>query len=48
MGLLINTRTIFADTVRVYDYISKMPMCQAKYNSGGSSLMWVPKDVSRM
>ena len=38
----------FADTVRVYDYVSKTPMCQAKYNSGGSSLIWVPKDVSRM
>ena len=35
-----------ADTVRVYDYVSKTPMCQAKYNSGGSSLLWVPKDVS--
>lgn len=32
-------------TVRVYDYLSKTPMCQAKYNSGGSSLLWPPKVV---
>lgn len=38
----------FTDTVRVYDYLSKTPMCQAKYNSGGSSLLWVPKEVSLM
>lgn len=36
----------FTDTVRVYDYLSKTPMCQAKYNSGGSSLLWVPKEVT--
>lgn len=36
------------DTVRVYDYVSKTPMCQAKYNSGGSSLLWIPKEVRRM
>jgi len=38
----------FTDTVRVYDYLSKTPMCQAKYNSGGSSLLWVPREVSLM
>ena len=38
--------SMFSDTVRVYDYLSKTPMCQAKYNSGGSSLLWVPKEVS--
>ncbi|XP_068733143.1 cilia- and flagella-associated protein 44-like isoform X1 [Montipora capricornis] len=32
-------------TVRVYDYVSKTPMCRAKYNAGGSSLLWVPKKI---
>ncbi|XP_067037270.1 cilia- and flagella-associated protein 44-like isoform X2 [Acropora muricata] len=32
-------------TVRVYDYVSKKPMCQSKYNAGGSSLLWLPKKV---
>ena len=35
----------FPDTVRVYDYVSKKPMCQSKYNAGGSSLLWLPKKV---
>ncbi|XP_048588414.1 cilia- and flagella-associated protein 44-like isoform X2 [Nematostella vectensis] len=32
-------------TVRVYDYLSKKQMCQSRYSTGGTSLLWVPKSV---
>ncbi|XP_070551975.1 cilia- and flagella-associated protein 44-like isoform X2 [Ptychodera flava] len=32
-------------SVRVYDYMSKTPLCQMKFNSGGSVLTWVPQII---
>ncbi|XP_071957578.1 cilia- and flagella-associated protein 44-like isoform X2 [Antedon mediterranea] len=29
-------------TVRVYDYSSKSKLCQTRFNSGGTSLLWIP------
>ncbi|XP_033126041.1 cilia- and flagella-associated protein 44-like [Anneissia japonica] len=32
-------------TVRVYDYSSKKPLCQTRFNAGGSSLLWIPEII---
>lgn len=35
-----------AGTVRVYDYLAKKQLCEAKFTTGGSSLIWAPEIVS--
>lgn len=33
-------------TVRVYDYVRKLPLCEAVLNGAGTSILWAPKLVS--
>ncbi|XP_077985504.1 cilia- and flagella-associated protein 44-like isoform X2 [Glandiceps talaboti] len=33
------------NTVRMYDYMSKCPLSQMKFNAGGSALTWVPQII---
>ena len=37
---------VLSDSVRVYDYASKTPLCSSVFNSGATSLLWLPEIVS--
>jgi len=37
-----------ADTVRVYDYVTKTSLCLSRFNAPGCSMLWAPKIVSML
>jgi len=36
------------DTVRVYDYLTKSPLCMSRFNAAGACMLWAPKLVSKL
>jgi hypothetical protein len=44
-NLTLIVYSCFTDTVRLFDYVQQKQICEKKYASKGTSLLWAPKLV---